>query len=154
MKKDYSLMAHALHSRLQLVRQHLHAKPGMEPAEVVLFNQVLFNKAAESVRIYHHYCCQQADYLDAAELLLMSAETESPVQRPQWTVHKNEFYCVEMRDTGNDWSVVTQDLITSYKGEFSAKMNYQQALLLYRFLCKRSSAANFRISRVDPLHQG
>lgn len=147
-------MAHALHSRLQLVRQHLHAKPGMEPAEVVLFNQVLFNKAAESVRIYHHYFCRQADYLDAAELLLMSAETESPVQRPQWTVHKNDFYCVEMRESGNHWSVVTQDLISSYKGEFSVKMNYQQALLLYRFLCKRSSASNFRISKVNPLQEG
>jgi hypothetical protein len=154
MKKDYSLMAHALHSRLQLVRPQLHVKPEMTPSEVVLLNKALFDRAGQSVRIYHHYHCAQADYLDAAELLLMTAATENTSPKPQWTVHKNEFYFVEMRGTGSEWSAITQELMKSYKGVFSVKMSYQEALILYRFLCKRSSAANFRISKFDPFQEG
>nr|WP_298935529.1 hypothetical protein [uncultured Dyadobacter sp.] len=154
MKKDYSLMAHALHSRLQLVRQQLHAKPGMEPSELVSLNRGLFDKAALSVRIYHHCQCVDSDYLGAAELLLMTAGAESPSPRANWTVHKNEFYFVEMRDSTDQWSAITQELAKSFKGAFSPRMSYQDALVFYRYLCKRSSASNFRISKFDPSTDG
>lgn len=154
MKKDYSLMAHALHSRLQLVRGQLHAKPGMEPSELVSLNRGLFDRAALSVSTYHHCYCDQTDYLGAAELLLMTTGAESASPKANWTVHKNEFYFVEMRDSADHWSAISQELAKSFKGAFSPKMSYQDALVFYRYLCKRSNASNFRISKFDPSVDG
>jgi hypothetical protein len=84
--KNYSIYAHALHSRLQLIRNKLDYSLNMKPSQVVIKNLLYFKKAAESIENQHIYVCDRGDYFDAAELLLLSLDPEERkiLNQPLW----------------------------------------------------------------------
>ena len=84
-----------------------------------------------------YYQCGETDYVDASQLLLISALSSDAGQRPKWTVHKNEFYLVEMRVSNENWPRVPEEMLKTYKGEVGVRMSYGQAFALYRYLCKK-----------------
>lgn len=72
--KKYSLTVHALHSRLQLIKNKLDFAPGMLPGDVAIRNKKYFDKASESVLNDHELRCDRSDYYHAAELFLISLD--------------------------------------------------------------------------------
>lgn len=69
-KKNYSIFAHAMHSRLQLIRDKIDTNPEMTAQEMVSLNKKYFDLIADSVDTYHHYKAGRTDYMNAAELFL------------------------------------------------------------------------------------
>lgn len=85
-RKNYSIVVHALHSRLQLVRNKLDVNKKMTPTDVVTRNLRIFEKAGESVKIYHDQKCGKSEYYDAAELFLLSIDPDEAkiLAQPVW----------------------------------------------------------------------
>ena len=85
-KKNYSIYVHALHSRLQLVRNKLDISKKMTPNDVITRNLRMFEKAGESVKIYHDHKCGKSEYYDAAELFLLSIDPDEAkiLAQPVW----------------------------------------------------------------------
>ncbi|MCE6993080.1 hypothetical protein [Dyadobacter sp. CY323] len=150
--KNYSLYAHALHSRLQMIRNKLDINPILPPSDIVAINLKYFEKAGESVSKQHHYQCNRGDYHAAAELLLMTLNPEEQKikDQPLWTIHKNDFYVIEVRGSGKDeWIPVTEEMAAGRLGG-PKKMTHEEAMLVYRQMCKRTSSVNLRISKYHP----
>jgi len=74
--KNYSIFAHALHSRLQLIRNQIEAFPGMSPKDLINLNKGYFDLVAQSVDNFHHYKAGRNDYHNAAELFLQTLNSD------------------------------------------------------------------------------
>ena len=85
-KKNYSIYAHALHSRLQMIRNKLDFNAQMHPSDVVIRNQKYFDKAGISVEQHHEFHCGRSEFHQAAEMLLLTLkEAEAdPRDLPLW----------------------------------------------------------------------
>ncbi|WP_138485257.1 hypothetical protein [Dyadobacter bucti] len=94
MKRNHSITAHAIHSRLQMIRNKIQISPAMFPSDIVSFNQKYFDKAGESVEKYHSHTCNKLNYYEAAELFLAAylGDDRTIEKQPIWTAHKNDFY--------------------------------------------------------------
>ena len=84
--KNYSIFAHALHSRLQLIKNKIEASPDMSPQELITLNKKYFDLVAQSVDTFHHYKAGRNDYHNAAELFLATLDpNEKEIQsQPVW----------------------------------------------------------------------
>lgn len=145
--KNYSLLVHALHSRLQLVRNKLDANPAMDPSQLVIRNQRIFLRASQSVEQHHNQRCNRSDFIDAAELFLMTLENDDIMNQPIWTVQRNDFYVVEVRGSGDEWFPLTEEMAGEGKSKDIIKSDHAGALALYKRMCKRGSSVNFRVTR-------
>ena len=74
--KNYSIFAHALHSRLQLIKNKIEAVPGMSPKDLVILNKTYFDLVAQSVDTFHHYKAGRNDYHNAAEPFLQTLNSD------------------------------------------------------------------------------
>jgi hypothetical protein len=84
--RRFSIAAHLLHSRLQLVRNKLEAKKDMKPIELVDWNMKIFERAGESVQKQHEIRCGKTEHIDAAELFLLAfdADDQDIKNQPMW----------------------------------------------------------------------
>lgn len=88
--KNYSIFTHAMHSRLQLIKNKILVTPEMTVQELITLNQKYFDLVAESVDTFHHYKAGRIEYHNAAEMFLStldSAEKETESQ-PEWKPKK------------------------------------------------------------------
>ncbi len=78
--KHYSIAAHLIHSRVQLVPKRLDTQCKADAESFRLFNHAIINAAAEAVFRQHGIVATDDDKRDAAELLLIAhkRERESP----------------------------------------------------------------------------
>lgn len=85
-KKNYSIFAHAMHSRLQLIKDKINSNPEMTAQEMVTLNKKYFDLIADSVDTYHHYKAGRTDYMNAAELFLSTLDhnEKSIKNQPFW----------------------------------------------------------------------
>lgn len=153
MKKNHSIIAHAIHSRLQLIRNKIQITPQMSPSEIVAFNQKYFDMVGVSVERYHNHTCNKLNYYEAAELFQSAflSDDRTIEKQPIWTAHKNDFYVVEVRGAGKDeWNPMTEEMLEIGKRPEIKKMSHTEAMELHRQLSKRGSSANFRVSGYKP----
>jgi hypothetical protein len=69
---NYSIAAHLIHSRMQLIRHRLEISEHIEIANLVYRNREFFDKAAASVLKHHNVASEYKDLANAAELLYKS----------------------------------------------------------------------------------
>ena len=86
MKKNHSIIVHAVHSRLQLIRNKLNFRPDMKPNDLINWNERYFDLVADSVETFHHYKPNRSDFQDAAELFLSTVDPyeDKIKQQPAW----------------------------------------------------------------------
>lgn len=118
-----------------------------DPSQLVIRNQRIFLRASQSVEQHHNQRCNRSDFIDAAELFLMTLEADDILNQPMWTVHCNDFYVVETRAVGDEWHALTEEMAGKGKSKDIIKTDYEGALALYKRMCKRGSSVNFRIMR-------
>lgn len=141
MKLNYSTLAHTLHSRLQLIRNKLDYKFGMEPAQMVIRNLRYFEKAGESVQRYHNFHSTRSDFIDAAELFMSTVEpNETGSQSPKWMV--------EMLDTGdNRWYPISEETLLKGQSGKIEPLTLEKAGALYTIMCQHGDPNYVRVSR-------
>ncbi|OJV15215.1 MAG: hypothetical protein BGO21_29870 [Dyadobacter sp. 50-39] len=144
--KKYSLTAHALHSRLQLVHNKLDAEPKMDPSQVVIRNLKIFEKAGQSVAMHHNQLATRTEYLEAAELFLMTVEGYDAKQPTK----KEELYVVLVRLIGHEWYPMTEEMISGGKSSEVRTMTQEEAKKLYLKLCSRGKPSDYRVSIYTP----
>lgn len=145
--KKYSLTAHALHSRLQLVHSKLDAEPKMDPSQVVIRNLRIFEKAGQSVAMHHNQLATRTEYLEAAELFLMTVEGYDTLKQP---AKKEDLYVVLVRLTGHEWYPMTEEMILGNRSTKVMTMTYEEADKTYVRLCSRGKPADYRVSKYTP----
>ena len=84
--RRFSVAAHLIHSRLQLVRNKLEATKNMTPQEFVEWNLKVFERAGESVKLQHEVKTGKSNYIDAAELFLLAFgnDDQDIKNQPMW----------------------------------------------------------------------
>lgn len=88
LRKNYSIFVHAIHSRLQLIRNKLDYAPDMEVNEFRERNKKYLAIVKESIRINHDYSVNVAEEYDAAVLFLHTVDQEDVTNQPDWKPKK------------------------------------------------------------------
>ncbi len=86
--KCYSIAAHLIHSRIQLVPKRLDTQCKADTESFRLFNFAIINAAVEAVRREHGIVATEEDKKEAAELLLIAHKRE--MERPYYVLEKKE----------------------------------------------------------------
>jgi hypothetical protein len=145
MRKNYNLIAHALHSRLQLIRSQILITPHMSPSDVVAFNQKLFDRAGASVEQYHNHKCNKLNYYEAAELFIAAwmANGQDNEKMPMWTVNKSKFYMVEAVDPDGQWHRVSTETLPDGSPGAVQPLTYEQANKYHQKLIKMKGGRKY-----------
>jgi len=89
LRKDYSLLIHAIHSRMQLIRSKMEYDQTMTVNDFREANKVRIEQIAESIRNFHNQSVNVAHEYDASVMFLHSIDWEGekikdqPVWRPK-----------------------------------------------------------------------
>jgi len=86
LRKDYSLLIHAIHSRMQLIRSKMEYDDTMTVNDFRERNKKNIENIAESIRINHDFSINRAHEYDAAVMFLHSIdwEGENIKDQPVW----------------------------------------------------------------------
>ncbi|GGM82007.1 hypothetical protein GCM10010967_12170 [Dyadobacter beijingensis] len=145
MKLNYTVLAHTLHSRLQLIRNKLDFEPGMEPSQMVIRNLKFFEKAGESVQKYHNFRSNRSDFIDAAELFLSTVDPANPGS-------ETGQYMVEAFHTGdNNWYPISEETLSNGMSGEIKPLTLEAAKKLHAWLVKNGGQAYARISNYKKL---
>lgn len=108
MKKDYSLLVHAIHSRLQLIRHLVDFHLEMKPEELIEMNRRFFIQIAKSVEEYHGLHAVQQDFQHAAFLFLYTITADRRIrEEARAKTPKPKCYKVQKFDYAKaEWNTV------------------------------------------------
>jgi len=86
LRKNYDLITHAIHSRMQLIRNKFDFDQKMSVNEFREKNKKNFENIKESIRINHDFSVNVAFEYDAAVMFLHSIDwdTENIKGQPEW----------------------------------------------------------------------
>ncbi|GAA4436375.1 hypothetical protein GCM10023091_14200 [Ravibacter arvi] len=99
MAKKYSIAAHLIHSRIQLVPRRLQTSGKMVAGSFLLSNNAIIRKAAKAVERDHGITTTEKDCLQAAELLITACERK----------HETEYYVIILRGPAGDKLISSRD---------------------------------------------
>lgn len=99
MTKRYSIAAHLIHSRIQLVPKRLETSGKMMADSFLLSNHAIIKKAAKAVERDHGIAVTDKDCLAAAELLITACKRQ----------HESPYYVIVMRDGAGDKLISSRD---------------------------------------------
>lgn len=140
MRKNYSTLVHTLHSRLQLIRNKLDFKFGMEASQMVIRNLKYFEKASESVERFHNFRSDRSDFIDAAELFMSTVE-------PDGADGQAGRYVVEAYHTVDDvWYPISEETLSNSLSGKIKPMTLAAAQKLHAWVCKNSNPSYVRIN--------
>ena len=118
----------------------------MDPSQAVIRNLKIFEKAAQSVAMHHNQLATRTEYLEAAELFLMTVEGYDAKQPTK----KEELYVVLVRLIGHEWYPMTEEMISGGKSSEVRTMTQEEAKKLYLKLCSRGKPSDYRVSIYTP----
>lgn len=86
MRKNYSIYAHAVHSRLQLIRNKLDFSLGMSVGEMIRRNEKYFELIADSITTYHNHKPGLSEFYDAGEMFMSTVNDDEDriKSQPDW----------------------------------------------------------------------
>ncbi len=96
--------------------------------------------------MHHNQLATRMEYLEAAELFLMTVEGYDA--KP--SIKKEDLYVVLVRLTGYEWYPMTEEMILGNRSTKVMTMTQQDANKLYLKLCSRGKPADYRVSKYTP----
>lgn len=75
-KQKYSIYVHAMHSRIQLIRNKINYEKWMTVQDLVENNNKYFQRAASSIESDHGYLPVGIDWIQTAQMFLMTVDFE------------------------------------------------------------------------------
>lgn len=141
--KKYSLKVHAIHSRLQLIKDKIDADAEMHPSQVVIRNLKYFERAGASVETQHSLHCDRSDFVDAAELFQMTLEKPEPEKYP------NQFMVITRSGRDEWYPISTDTLPNGLSGEIKP-LTQAEANELCAEMRKQGGTSNYQIANYKP----
>lgn len=141
--KKYSLKAHAIHSRLQMIRDKIDATADMHPSQVVIRNLKYFERAGNSVETQHSLHCDRIDFVDAAELFQTTLENPEPNEYP------NKFMVITRSGKDEWYPISAETLPNGLSGEIKP-LTQQEANKLCAEMRKHGGSSNYQITNYKP----
>lgn len=138
--KQYSLAAHLIHSRLQLINKKIRINTLSDGRELAMGNYLYFYRAGESVFRDHEIRFKSRDLFDAGEIFLMSVDEFKMTS--YYVVQKSNGVAIRKDITTYDLGITISD------ADPKARWTREEAVLIRDAIINHHKLFGFHVVRI------